>query len=496
MLNFNFVSNFQFKIFLLSMTVLVHGGCAEPFGFVQHEAEESLPSLVSEAAKALVHITVGGEVEKGHYSNEELLEHYYGYSQQQELALKLSRRKEGLGSGFFIDVEKGYVVTNQHVVNPDKFDYLKLKLANGKTYDGELIGRDAASDVAVVAVKDENFDRSGLGQLRFGDSDMLQQGDTVFALGAPIGFERTVTAGIVSALNRYPRLIGEQIQIDVETQRGNSGGPLLNMAGEVVGINAWGRHDFKKADGDDLVTLGKVNFAIASNNAQRVVQELLANGVYDRGRIGVEFQSLPVAMRAYLQLDTYPELADGRGVLIHRVEQGSPAAKGGLQVGDVVFAIGERRIEKTGELSEAIANAKPDTKLAIHLLRRGRKGVVNVKVEQRQTDEHKSPLASKEHISGWGLKVAEILKDSNFYRRTKRDGLLILSYPRYSGLRRGDFIVMIDDVAVNSLAQFKQYLEKREEVLLYIERKAGFYSYVLLKKKADEGKKDKDDDTP
>ena len=108
----------------------------------------------------------------------------------------------------------------------------------------------------------------------------------------------------------------------------------------------------------------------------------------------------------------------------------------------------------------------------------------------------KAHSPAKNISQGWRLKVAEILKDSNFYRRTRRDGLLILSYPRYSGLRRGDFIVTVDDLAVSSLAQFKQYLEKREEVLLYIEHKAGFYSYVLLKKKADEGKKDKDADTP
>ena len=100
----------------------------------------------------------------------------------------------------------------------------------------------------------------------------------------------------------------------------------------------------------------------------------------------------------------------------------------------------------------------------------------------RQTAEQQSPLVHTEYVSDWGLKVVEIRKDSTFYRRTRRDGLLVLSYPRYTGLKRGDFIVMVDDVAVSGLQQFEQYLEKREEVLLYIERKAGLYGYVLLKK--------------
>ena len=476
---------FHCKLLSLTLLLLMQSGCHELRGTTQHVAGEDLVDRISEASKALVSIKVAGEI-KEYYSSAELLEHYYDYSSGKELALKSSRNEGVGGSGFFIDLEKGYIVTNQHVVAQDEFDYLRLKLANGKTYDGELIGRDELSDVAVVAIKDKDFDRRGLGQLSFADSDTLRLGDTIFTLGAPHGLEKTVTAGIVSGLDYYSNVgLGKKIRIDADTSGGNSGGPLLNMAGKVVGLNTW---SYPRTAGGEIT--GSIGISSTSNVVQQVVRELLANGVYKRGYIGVRFQKMPVAMRDYLQLDTYHELTDRHGVLVVRVQKGSPAFKDGLRGGDVVFAIGERRIRNRYQAIEAIATAKPDNKLAIHVLRRGKKGVVKVKVGQRQTAAQQSPLASTEWVSGWGLKVSEIRKDSTFFRRTKRDGLLVLAYPRYSGLETGDFIVTMDDVAVNSIKQFEQYLEKREEVMLYIEHRAGYYGYVLLKKEKEDNETD------
>ena len=467
----------------VAMLLLVQGGCGyEARGLVQHVAGEELTPRVQEAIKALVSIEVAGEKKKQYYSSQELLEHYYKSSSWGRLPSKGSGSESSGGSGFFIDVEKGYIVTNEHVVNLAKFHRLRLKLVNGKTYEGELIGRDEFSDVAVVAIKDENFDRSGLGQLSFGDSDALQLGETVFTLGAPSDgyhtFEKTVTAGIVSGLNRYSqRLIGKQIQIDADTSGGNSGGPLLNMAGEVVGINAWIAFRY---GGDQIA--GNMNFAITSNTAQRVVQELLANGAYQYGYIGAAFRSVSEEMRGHLQLNTYPEMVDGSGVLVNYVLKDKPAVQGGLRAGDVVYAIGEQRVKNVDEAIEAIALAKPESELAIHVLRSGRKGMLKVKVGQRPTADQQSPLQKTEHISGWSLEVAELRKDSDFYRRTRRDGLLVLLEPDYVNIKRGDFIIEMDGVAVNNLEQFEQYLAAREEVMLYIERKAGDYFYVLLKK--------------
>ena len=469
----------------LALLLLMQGGCYELRGDTQHVAGEDLVSRIAEAAKALVDIETAGEIDE-YYSSKELLQHHYAYSSERGLALKSSRREDGGGSGFFIDLERGYIVTNEHVVDQDEFDYLRLNLANGKTYEGELISRDKLSDIAVVAIKDKDFDRRGLGQLSFGDSDTLQLGDTIFTLGAPAGYkevyENTVTKGIVSGLDRYSSInLGKLIQTDADLSGGNSGGPLLNMAGEVVGINTL--VDMRYV-GKEVI--GSMGFAISSNTARQVVTELLANGVYQRGYIGVSFQRIPLAMRDHLQLDTYPELVDGYGVLVGWVQKDSPAAKDGLRAGDVIFAIGEQRIENVDEAIEAIANTRPDSELAIHVLRRDKKDIVKVKVGQRQTAEQRSPLASTEWVSGWELEVGEIRQDSNFFHRTKQDGLIVLLKPSYSGLQRGDFIVKMDDVAVNSIEQFEQYLEKRQEVLLYIERKAGQYYYVLLKKEKED----------
>ena len=474
------------RIMLMAMLVLVQSSCGQEMrGLAQHVGGEELVPRVQEAIKALVTIEVAGKIERQPYSSIELLEHYYGYSSG-SLPFKMGGQEKGSGSGFIIDLQKGYVVTNEHVVDLDEFERLRLTLANGKTYDGKLIGRDALTDVAVVAIEDEHFDRSGLGQLCFGDSDALQLGETVFTLGSPSAgdrtYEKTVTAGIVSGLNRYGRgMIGKQIQIDADTSAGNSGGPLLNMAGEVVGINAW--MAFRYGAGQ---IAGNMNFAITSNTAQQVVQELLANGEYQRGYIGAVFQPVPQEIHDYLQFDAYPELATGKGVLVRAVIKDKPAAKGGLRAGDVIFAIGERSIENVNEAEEAIATAKPDSKLLIHVLQRGRKGVLKVKAGERPTAEQLNPLGKTKFMLDWDLKVGEIRKESAFYRYTGRDGLLVLFKPDYVDIKRGDVIVKMDDVAVNNLQQFEQYLAKREEVMLYIERKAGLYLYALLKKKEKE----------
>lgn len=478
------LSHLPLKFFSLVLLLSMHYGCAESFGTAQHEEGEDLPALVSEAIKALVFIKSSGEA-KEYYSDEELLEYYYAYSGD-ELDYKSSKTGGANGcSGFIIDLAKGYIVTNYHCVDVDELDYLKLKLENGKIYDGKIVGRDPLSDVAVVAVTDTNFDRDGLAQLRFGDSDALQLGEEVFVLGAPKGFERSVARGVISGLDRalFIISIGKQIQTDVRTFSGNSGSPLLNLAGEVVGLHTWGSR-VRNSDGD---IYGSISFQNSANTVQHVVQNIIATGAHAWGHIAVEWQKLRhewqhTEIRNYMQLDTYPELADGSGVLIRSVQRDTSAAKSGLLPGDVVFAIGDQRVADEREAINAIAFAKPGTELAIYLLRNGKKEIVRVEVEQRQTAAQRQPLAATDRV--WGVKVAEIRKDSTFYHRTGQDGLLVLktSSHLYLDLHLGDFIVTMDGIAVNSVEQFRQYLEKREEVLLHVERKAGNYLYVLLKK--------------
>jgi putative serine protease PepD len=268
------------------------------------------------------------------------------------------QNQQALGSGFVID-DQGHIVTNQHVV--DGATSIKVRLWDGKTYDATLVGSDASTDLAVIKV---DAPSSVLEPLTFGDSNTVQVGDAVVAIGSPFGLENTVTSGIVSALHRQMTSpnnfsIDDSIQTDAAINHGNSGGPLLNPSGQVIGVNAQIESDSGGNDG--------VGFAIPSSTVQSIVSELISTGKAEHAYLGVSVEDVNGSAK------------------VAEVRSGTPAAAAGLQAGDTIISVDGQRITSGDALTSAISAKKPGDKVTIVYSRGGHTNSVEVTLASRPT---------------------------------------------------------------------------------------------------------------
>ena len=261
---------------------------------------------------------------------------------------------EGAGSGVIITPD-GFVLTNNHVV--ENSGGLEVSLTDGRTFDAQVVGTDPATDLAVIRISD-----GGLPASELGDSDLLKVGQLVIAIGNPLGFQSTVSAGVVSALGRSlrsqsGRLIDGVIQTDAALNPGNSGGPLVDSRGRVVGINT------------AMIYMAQgISFAIPINTARWVVTELVMHGRVRRAYLGIGAQSRPVNRRIQHSL----ELSNPLVVQVIRVEPGGPAEQAGLEEGDCIFGLNENQVGTVDDLHRLLSKWPPGTGLDIKLLRRGR----------------------------------------------------------------------------------------------------------------------------
>jgi Do/DeqQ family serine protease len=266
----------------------------------------------------------------------------------------LERRREGTGSGIILD-EDGHILTNNHVATAG--DELRVRLSDGRAYEGAVVGADAQSDLAVVRIQ-----ASGLHPLAFGDSDAMQVGDWVLAVGAPFGLDQTVTHGIVSAKGRSDIDIGhgivfqDFIQTDASINPGNSGGPLLNLRGEVIGINT------AIATASEGYNAG-VAFTIPSNMALKIAQQLKRGGEVARGWLGITMADLTNEDRELFKVEA------GAGVLVDNVIEGDPAEQGGVRVEDVIVAVNGRAVANLGQLRGLIADIAPGETATLRVVR-------------------------------------------------------------------------------------------------------------------------------
>ena len=363
----------------------------------------------------------------------------------------------GVGSGFIISAD-GYVLTNAHVV--EGADEVFVTLTDKREFKAKIIGSDRRTDVALVKI-----DGSNLPRLTMGDSSKLRVGEWVIAIGSPFGLENTVTAGIVSANSRDTGDYLPLIQTDVAVNPGNSGGPLINMRGEVVGINS---QIYSRSGG----YMG-ISFAVPIAEAIRVSEQLKTIGRVVRGRIGVQIGEVTKEVAESLGLPR------AQGALVARVEPGSPAEKAGVEAGDIITHFNGTTIEKSGDLPRLVGNTKPGSKSTLTILRKGAKRdlqvtVAEMEAEQTAKKDEKKPK-QEQTLNALGLAVSD-LSDAQ-KRELKLEGGAMVELADgpagRAGLQQGDVIVRLNNTDIKDAKQFNALVAKldpKKNALLLVRR--------------------------
>ncbi len=379
-------------------------------------------------------------------------------------------KQRSLGSGFILDRD-GYIVTNNHVI--EGADQIKVRLSNDQEYDAKVVGRDENTDLALIQI--ENV--KDLAPLPLGDAEALKVGTWVVAVGSPFGLEQTVTAGIVSAKGR---IIGsgpydDFIQTDASINPGNSGGPLVNLKGEVVGINT------------AIIASGQgIGFAIPINMAREIVAQLKESGQVTRGWLGVGIQNLTP------ELAEYYKIKETRGVLVVKVYEGDPAARAGIQVNDIIVAINGQPLETSHELSRRIAALPVGEKARVELIRQGQRRTVEVTLARR--DEAR--LAEGETVEtedrDLGMRLGRLDEQTARrlgYDRDERGALVTDLDPEgraaQAGMRPGDLIKELNHHLVASPEDFGQALAKlgqAESLELLVKRRGAGFVVIKIEK--------------
>ena len=376
---------------------------------------------------------------------------------------------QGAGSGFIVSPD-GYILTNAHVVS--KADEVTVKLTDRREFPAKVIGSDTRSDVAVIKI-----DAQDLPVVSIGDDEDLQIGEWVLAIGAPFGLENTATAGIVSGTSRA--ISGEStvpfIQTDVAVNPGNSGGPLFNLRGQVVGINSM---IFSQSGG----YMG-ISFAIPIDVAMDVREQLIKTGHVVRGRIGVVAQDVDASLARSFKLDR------PRGALISGVEKGGPAEKAGVKPGDVILEVGDQRIEQSAELSNAIAATKPGDETELTVWRGGKTRNLTVKVAQLEEPDDKKVKASAVGKDAEGAKLGLVVRPLTPQEKNSVDteGNIVVADVQGSaaraGIQPGDIILAVNDRSVKNVGDLRAAaakLKRGDSAALLVER-AGTQIFVPVR---------------
>ena len=376
----------------------------------------------------------------------------------------------GVGSGFILNAD-GYVLTNAHVV--DGAEEVIVTLADKREFKAKIIGADKRSDVALVRI-----DASGLPTVRIGDVSKLKVGEWVIAIGSPFGLESTVTAGIVSAKSRDTGELLPLIQTDVAINPGNSGGPLINMRGEVVGINS---QIYSRSGGYQ-----GISFAIPIDEAARVFEQLRAGGRVIRGRIGV------VIDRVTREVAESIGLGKPVGALVRQVEAGGPAEKAGVEAGDIITKVDARNVESNVDLPRIIGGIKPGSKANLQVYRRGGYRDLPVIVAELEPEKVAAKKPAEREgakpappVGTLGLALSDLtdaqkrdLKLKNGVRVESAEGIAARA-----GVKEGDVIVTLDNVEVTSVKQFDAAvakLDKAKQVTLLV-RQGEVAKFLILK---------------
>ncbi len=378
--------------------------------------------------------------------------------------------RRGMGSGFIITAE-GYILTNHHVI--DNADEVFVRLTDNREFKAKIIGSDKRTDVALLKIEGNN-----LPVLKTGNSAKIKVGEWVLAIGSPFALENTVTAGIISAKARDTGDYLPLIQTDVAVNPGNSGGPLINMAGEAIGINS---QIYSRSGG----YMG-ISFAIPIDEALRVSEQLKKNGKVTRGQIGIQVAEVSAETAKAMNLP------NDRGVMVARVEKGSAAEKAGVEAGDIILKFNNQVIEKVSELPRLVGDSVPGTKVRLTVLRKGKSLVLPVTISTAELDKparknESSSSRQGESLSSsvLGLQVADLTAPQK-KRLGINHGVVVTASgsPAFeSGIRRGDVILRINNGDVTSQQDFQNQLVKagKAKTVVLLVARNNLIRYVPVK---------------
>ncbi|MBL4660275.1 MAG: Do family serine endopeptidase [Alcanivoracaceae bacterium] len=457
------------KDFIISCCILLIG-----FSNLLQAKQASLPDfteLVEQTGAAVVNITARQNAnDKNNFRQPSRptnpLERFFGIPQNPQNPQ--GRDSVSGGSGFIISTD-GYILTNRHVIHGA--DEITVTLVDRREYSAELIGEDEASDIAVLKVDAEN-----LPILKIGKTENLKIGEWVMAIGSPLSFEHSVTKGIISAKGRS--LGGQQyipyIQTDVPINRGNSGGPLINMQAEVIGINTLILSNTGGYMG--------LSFSIPIDIAMSVVEQLKTSGSVKRGLLGVNIQPVTQKMADYLGLD------NPQGALVTNVNKNSSADKAGILVQDVIVKFNGSNVETSSSLPPLVGSVKPGTSVELNIVRDGKSKIIKAVLDGLNGEENVAEftLKSSDELS-LGFEIAS-LSDELKEQLEIESGVVVKKINdrniQRAGLRVDDIIMKLGKNKVKSVNQFKKELKKIEkgEPIVLLVKQAGVNRFIVIER--------------
>ncbi|MFK7817028.1 MAG: DegQ family serine endoprotease [Gammaproteobacteria bacterium] len=429
------------NIILLTLLLSITSVSAGLPSSVDGQPLPTLAPMLERTTPSVVNIsTTGKVVVRDPFFDDPFFRRFFDAPQQQR-----ERRTTGLGSGVIIDAQNGYVITNSHVI--DKAQDIVVTLEDGQRFDAKVIGKDPGADIAVIQIDADN-----LIEISLGDSDVLRQGDFVVAIGNPFGLGQTVTSGIVSALGRSGLGIESYedfIQTDASINPGNSGGALVNLRGELIGINT-------AIYGPSGGNVG-IGFAIPMNMAKKIMEQLIEHGEVKRGRLGFSAQDLT------------PELAEAfgivrnKGVVVARVEADSPADNAGMKVGDVIVGVNDKEVFSSAQVRNEIGLLRIGNRVKIEVLRNGKPHTLTATVEDQVTNSIQGIKLSKRLA---GAEFGEVREETS---RGSISGIEVLSASgkaASAGLRKGDIILSVNKKRVKSIGDMRSAIKRNADAML------------------------------
>lgn len=445
-------------------------------------ADKVMPAVVNVRAEIVVKRRIRGLPFEFYFEDpfEDFFRDFFRRPPKEDEGQEYEQRTEGRGSGVIIDQE-GYILTNNHVV--EGAEEVTIKLSDDREFKTEIVGTDPMTDIALLKIK-ENGILNGDAVAQLGDSDQIRIGDWAIAIGNPFGLDRTVTVGVISAKGRTGLHIADSggrdrsptfqdfIQTDASINFGNSGGPLVNINGEVIGINT------------AINTQGQgIGFAIPINVAKKISQQLKESGRVVRGFLGIWFTELSQDIIEAKDLDV------DHGIIVDEVMENSPAEKAGVKQGDVVIGFDGKEIESGSQFQFTVAGTEPGKSVELELIRDGKRKTVDVELGERETEETAQDEEPEEEA--WlGLTVDNISR--SYARQHNLDddkGVLVFEVEPGSpaddkDIRQGDIILEVDNKPIEDLTEYRKVtgdLKDREKAILFLVKRGERVFYIALK---------------